>query len=544
MKTEIVKRHILKIIPALLIALCVLFTAACGKNSYDAEKQELYEELYGDLNIPTASAANISLFNTVQANFALAYSRSDSLNPYRCTSSLNAAVSALIFDKLIVLTEDYEVEPVIARSISQEGREITVTVRDGLVFSDGTALTARDVEYSFYVAKRSSSKYATQLTNFKSVIVSDNKLTFTIGKDDPYAYMLLDIPIIKLDSDSGGAMPIGSGKYVYISDEDLGIYLERNDHWYNPSAPSIERISLNAMPTVESIVHSIEIGTISYFITDLRDGYPSRINANYATYDVNNIIYIGVNTNDTRLYNIDIRTAISYALNRDEIATKAFGGRAVAATGPITSAFTQAASLQSGLTVDDPSSAKFLLSNAGYVNTDESGYKYDSLGNYLSFTILVCGDNSQHLACANAVAGQLADVGISTSVNDVSASDFTNAVAAGNYQLYIGEYALLNNMDFSPLFTPGSGMYTGFEFDTLNAARDAWKSGEGTLDAYLDAFEANIPFIPVCHRQGMVCYSRSLNADMKITESDPFYGMSEWAVTAVTVGEDGEAVSD
>ncbi len=537
------KKHLLKIIPALLAAVLVLLTAGCG-SSYDPERQELHEELYGDLNIPTASSANISLFNTIQANFALAYSRTDSLNPYRATSSLNAAVSSLIFDKLIVLDDEYNAEPVVARSISQEGRDITVVIRDGLVFSDGSPLTARDVEYSFYVAKRSESKYAAQLKNFKSVIVNGTKLTFTIGEDDPYAYMLLDIPIIKIESDAGGAMPIGSGKYVYISDEDLGIFLERNDRWYNPDRPSIERISLNAMPTVESIVHSIEIGTISYFITDLRDGYPNRINANYATYDVNNIIYLGVNTNDTRLYNIDIRTAISYALNREEVATKALGGRAVAATGPITSAFTEAASLESGLTVDDPASAGFLLSNAGFVNTDENGYKYDSFGNYLSFSILVSGDNSQHLAAANTIADQLSDIGIGTTVNAVSSSDLATTVAAGSYQLYVGEYAMLNNMDFSPLFTSNSGLYTGFEFDTLNIAHNAWTSGEGSLADYLNAFEANMPFIPVCHRQGMVCFSRSLDAKMNATESDPFFRMGEWTVTAVTVDEDGGTVSD
>ncbi len=536
------KKHLLKIIPALILAVCVLFMASCG-DSYDPERQELHEQLYGDLNIPTASSANISLFNTIKANFALAYSRTDSLNPYRATSSLNTAVSSLIFDKLIVLDENYEVVPVVARSITQDGRNITVTIRDGLVFSDGTPLTARDVEYSFYVAKRSESKYAAQLENFKSVLVDGNKLNFMIGENDPYAYMLLDIPIIKIESDAGGAMPTGSGKYVYISDEDLGIFLERNSRWYNPDQPDIERISLNAMPTVESIIHSIEIGTISYFITDLRDGYPTRINANYATYDVNNIVYLGVNTNDTRLYNIDIRTALSYALNREEVATKAFGGRAVAATGPITSAFTEAASLESGMTVDDKASASFLLSNAGFVNTDENGYKYDSLGNYLSFSILVSGDNSQHMTAATVIADQLSDIGIGTTINAVSASDLATTVAAGSYQLYVGEYALLNNMDFSPLYTPNKGLYTGFEFEVLNSARNSWKAGTGTLAEYLNAFEANLPFIPICHRQGMVCFSRSVNADMHVTESDPFYDMGEWTVTAVTVDEDGGTVS-
>ena len=103
---------------------------------------------------------------------------------------------------------------------------------------------------------------------------------------------------------------------------------------------------------------------------------------------------------------------------------------------------------------------------------------------------------------------------------------------------------MLNNMDFSPLYTPNKGLYTGFEFENLISAHNSWKAGTGPLSDYLSAFEANLPFIPICHRQGMVCFSRSVNADMHVTESDPFYDMGSWSVTAVTVGEDGETVSE
>lgn len=532
---KIRKKRILPVFLALVISISCL--SGCGKSDYDAEKQALHDELYGAMDIPTASAANISLFNTVKANFSLAYSRTDSLNPYRCKSTLNATVASLIFDKLFILTPDYEVEPIVARSFEMGDSTIKVTVRTGLVFSDGSPLTVDDVEYSFYAAKRSDTRYTNQLKNIKGLTKQKNTLTFQLGDNDPLAYMLLDFPIIKKESDVMGQMPIGSGRYVYVTDKDEGMFLEVNEKWYDPDKPSIDRISLNSMPTIESIVHSIEIGTISYFITDLRDGYPSRVNSNYAAYDINNLIYLGVNTNDARLLNIDIRTAISDAIDRESVVTKAFGGRGYAATGPLSIAWKTAANAQSGLTVSDKQSAQFLLNNAGYASTDDSGYRYDGLGNYLSFEILVSEGNDMHVAAARAIASQLSEVGISGIVTPLPSDEFKNAVRKGEYQLYVAEYAMTNNMDFTPLLKSGSGLYTGSEFEELNAARTAFYGGTGKIDDYLAMTEKYLPFIPVCHRQGLVCYSRALDAKMNVSESDPFYGMKEWNVIEVNLDE-------
>lgn len=538
------KRITKRILPALLsCALCLSLTA-CGSGEYDAEKQALHDELYGAIDIPTASAANISLFESKTANFCLAYSRSDSLNPYKAKSTLNTAVSDLIFDKLFILNSKYEVEPIVARTVEQkDSRTVEVTVRTGLVFSDGSKLTVDDVEYSFYSAKRSTTKYKNQLSNFKACSKKGNTLIFQLGKEDPLAYMLLDFPIIKKESDVGGNMPIGSGRYVYITDADEGMFLELNQKWYDPEKPSVERISLTAMPTIESIVHSIEIGTVSYYITDLRDGYPNRVSCQYATYDLNNLVYLGINTNDSRLLNIDIRTAISCAVDRDSVVTKAYNGKALAATGPLTVAWQRGAEMQSGGTKADKASAEFLLNNAGYVNKDEAGLKYDSLGNYLTFTILVNSANDAQVTAAKDIALKLSDVGVKGIVEAVEPEDFTAALKAGEYQLYIAEYAMMNDMDYSALHTPGGKLYTGATFDELDAAQKAYLTGEGKMDDYIAMTEKYLPFIPLCHRQGMVCFSRALAADMDVSESEPFYHMNAWKVLAVEATETEEGTS-
>lgn len=536
---------------ALAIILCaalILGTlAACGSNSYDAEREALHNELYEGLGIPTADAADITLYDTTTANFTLAYSKTDSLNPYKCTSTLNSAVSHLLFDSLYVFDSQYEMEFVIAKDITWDISSLTVsvTLRSGIVFSDGTPLTADDVRYSFYAAKKATSKYAKQLENFKDCTSDGMTVTFNLATYDPMAYMLLDIPIIKRSSDAKGAMPVGSGRYVYVSHKEKGIYLQRNELWFGNDKPKLERISLTAMPTIESIVHSIEIGTISYFYTDLRDGYPTRVSADFSMVDINNLVYLGVNTNDSRLFNQKVRRAITLALDREELATKAFNGRAYAATGPLTTSWPDAAGMQSGSTLCDANGAVTALNEAGFVNQNENGKLYNADSSFLNLSILVCSDNAQHMACADAVKMQLEDFGFTITIYSVPFEDFQTRLASGNYQMYIAEYAMKNNMDFSELFTPGKGLYIGPNPElTVNAWAD-YRSGALQMSDVITAFDEELPFIPLCFRLGMVIYTRSLVANVDVSESDPFFNMQYWESAAVNLddGSDEETSS-
>jgi len=535
-----IKRKILAAAAVLLCAATVFSTAGCrsGEPSY-AEREQLIEELYGAVELETNEQTG---GNATTSNFVMAYYKDDTMNPYLCTSTLNATVTELIYDQLITVNSEFEAEMVIAQKVEYGGaRVINVTLRDGIVFSDGTPLTGADVVYSFEAARREAtgdkpgSRYANTLTNFQSCInTADNKVTFRLNEADPRAYMLLDFPIIKAESDADNKTPIGSGRYVYISDVLTGTYLLRNEKWYNTNISDVRRISLTSMPTVESIVKSVEIGTISYYYTDLRFSdkyYPNRINANYAFVDINNLVYLGVNTTEPTLGQTSVRKAISCALDREDVIAAGFAGRAYASTGPLTTSWPVAAAAQSGSTVALKTEAEGALVEARFVNTDiEKSVKYNDRGEYLDYELIANAENEHHMLAAQQIASQLSKYGISVTVVPVEFSVLRQRIAAGDYDLYLAEYSLLNNMDFSDLFTPNKGLYYGL---TPQQTIDAWNDylgGVSGIENVIQRFEAELPFIPVCYRLGIACYSRSMNTKPDVTESDPFWGMESWEV--------------
>ncbi len=516
-----------------------LTAAGCssGDQTY-AEREQLIEELYGAVEL-TGTEDNVT-GNATTSNFTLPYSKEDSINPFMCSSTLNATMTELVYDQLITVNSEYEAEMVIAHSVEYTGnRAITVTLRDGLVFSDGSDLTAKDVVYSYEAAIAEGSRYADALTNIQSCSGSGNKVYFRLNNPDPRAYMLLDFPIIKSETDLNGATPVGSGRYVYYSDILTGTYLLRNEKWFKTNASNMQRISLVSMPTVESIVHSVEIGTISYYYTDLRYNatyYPSRVNANYSTVDINNLVYIGVNTANPTLVNTAVRKAMSFALDREDIITASFAGRAYAATGPLTTSWPKAAAAQSGSTLSSVTSAVSALEGDGFINEDDTRryHRYNGEGQYLEYNLIVNRDNLHHISVAEQIALQLEDVGIGITIEPVDFATLSRRIAMGEYDLYLAEYALFNNMDFSQLFTPNLGLYYG---NTPQQTIDAWNgylNGQSGMETVIQCFETEMPFIPVCYRLGIVCYSRSLSAAMNVSESDPFWGMEDWDVALAT----------
>ena len=77
-------------------------------------------------------------------------------NPETLDPALNSAVDGgnmliTLFETLLIIDQDNKVQPGQAESytVSPDGLTWTFTMRDGLKWSDGTDLTAKDFEYSF-----------------------------------------------------------------------------------------------------------------------------------------------------------------------------------------------------------------------------------------------------------------------------------------------------------------------------------------------------------------------------------------------------------
>lgn len=135
-----------KILALALAALMVLAMAACnGNNGGNAS-----DPANNGSSTPSGSG------NDAEPTIASEFSVQIGPNPETLDPALNSAVDGgnmlvTLFETLLIIDENLEVQPGQAESytVSEDGLTWTFTMRDGLKWSDGTDLTAKDFEYTF-----------------------------------------------------------------------------------------------------------------------------------------------------------------------------------------------------------------------------------------------------------------------------------------------------------------------------------------------------------------------------------------------------------
>lgn len=135
-----------RLIALTLAALMVLCMAACGGNSNSQSST----------SAPAPSAGGSSTAAPAEPTRANEFTVQIGPNPETLDPALNSAVDGgnmlvTLFETLLIIDENLEVKPGQAESytVSDDGLTWTFTMRDGLKWSDGSALDAKDFEYTF-----------------------------------------------------------------------------------------------------------------------------------------------------------------------------------------------------------------------------------------------------------------------------------------------------------------------------------------------------------------------------------------------------------
>lgn len=131
------------------------------------------------------------------------------------------------------LTIDYDLAT--EMEVSEDGLIWTVKIRDDVKFTDGEALTAEDVAFTYNTVKEVSS--VNDFTMLKeAVAINDTTVEFHMEKADaiwPYTMAIVGIVPEHAYGADYGSNPIGSGRYVLKQwDKGQQIILEANPDYY------------------------------------------------------------------------------------------------------------------------------------------------------------------------------------------------------------------------------------------------------------------------------------------------------------------------
>ena len=507
---------------------------------------------------------NLTLQTDAKDYITLLYSAADSFNPYTLKTDINRQIVKLLYEPLIKLNNNFEVVNSLASSVEMQGKECRVTLKNAR-FSDGTTLSSDDVIYSYNLARNSETSYGKKLYEVESVRrEGELVLVFNINKNDPYFPAVLDFPIIKkdsdtlTDSDSVSLPPVGCGKYR-LNDEYNGMVA--NDYYFE-KPKSISNIKLVNAPDSESVAHYTEIGAADIYFTEISDGNITRMSGNRQEINLNNLVYLGFNQNYAPLGEQRLRQAISSALDRVKFCESAYYNNALPATGFFHPAWRETSSVQniqieakSEITIEN-------LEEIGYNKLNGEGLRAGSNGVPLKFTLLVNSENRIRVLAANTVAKQLKTVGIGITVVEKNYADYLSCLQSGNFQLYLGEIRLTENMDFSQLVLEGGAVAFGLpKVDSVDEGAEVAKeeeteqeneeeetdpkekdtssqsvlnefyNGNATVRDVAAVLQTEMPIVPICYRTGVLFYNENIENVINSSFSDIYFSIYSYSVT-------------
>ena len=280
--------------------------------------------------------------------------RASTINPILNTDKSVSYVLDLVYDSLFELDENYNIQPKLVESysISSNNKKIDITLKDNIKWHDGESLTAKDVKYTYeLINENKDSAYNSLVSNISGITVHGSK-KLTINFKDSYAFSLetLIFPIVSKDKLDGLKTDelklaknnlVGSGAYKIKKYEDRDyMILELNNDYYDLNKDNNKKeVYVKMVPDTESQtemvlsldsdISKVTLGSISKF-TD---------NDNFVInkYQGRNYDYVLFNYDNKYLNNLDIRKAISFAVDRKSIIKDAYSDRAKLSNFPLNS---------------------------------------------------------------------------------------------------------------------------------------------------------------------------------------------------------------
>lgn len=265
------------------------------------------------------------------------------LDPYVTSAFASHNVLVQIYDTLFTKTDDGEIVPALAESWEQvDGAHIQVTLREDVVFSDGTPLTVDDVVFSFQTMITPGSVQAAYLNGLTGISAVDDRTVefeFT-GPNGAFMNVIAarhgGIIVNKAWYESTSPedrqrTALGTGPFALDSwDDNVSVNLVRNERYWQEGLPYLDAIEFRILPDENARQSAIRQGgevqagwLRDAGLADQLEGEGFSRGQNAATRGL--AIYI--NATGGPLADLRVRQAISLATDRQELIDLGAGGQ-------------------------------------------------------------------------------------------------------------------------------------------------------------------------------------------------------------------------
>ena len=326
---------------------------------------------------------------------------------------------------LVKVEENYSLKYQVAKSIEKiSNKEYIITLNEDY------KLDVDDIVFSIdnIISSGESNMYYNRLNIIDKLDeIGKYKFKATLKEDNPYFIYYLDFPL--LDNENKV-----TGEYTYSSNEE-GVTFTK----YNSNQDStIESIKIDNYNTIDEVVDDFVNGNIDLFFATSNNDMQliGKKDYNVKKYKDGETLFLFGNKNSNVFSRKEVRTALMYSLNRDEIVKNSDNNFIEVIDLPF---------LYSTIKYKyDVVGAQNLMNSNGW---NENGYgiyeKYES-GNYIGATLklIVNEQDTNKVNIANNIKNMAQNVGINIEIETLSQEVISQRVEAGDYDIVLASVYL------------------------------------------------------------------------------------------------------
>ena len=464
----------------------------------------------------------------------------DTLNPLLTKNTFVSDFLSFVYEGLVRLDEKQRPVPVLSDtwSVSSDGLIWNFHIRDGVLWNDGSALTAEDVEFTVesLLNARMDSVYKRLLQNVTTfAAVDSSNFKLVLRKPNSFTAEMMTFPILpgylaeKVYA-PGNFKPVGTGPYKFVSyTENRSVILERNEDWWYPDTLDdnkddnkkefmyIDQINIKLYNSPEDAINAFQTCDIDAACVNVDDfnKYDGRTDLVIKKYLSRDFEFLAFNLYNPVFADVSVRKAVAAAIDKEKILSDVLYGHGAVADLPINpdSWLLEEQSAEKETAGKQP---RDILLEGGWKENEAGFYKtFAGVKKKLEIELQVNKENNRRIMIAEKICEQLNKSGIKSTVVVTPWKELFNLIDTKKFGVaYTGcritqvpDISFLYSNTYLPLFYP--------------VQEDAGRNISGYDNAEVNSY------IDMIFKENDQDKKKKLFSDMKkiIDEDSPYIGL-------------------
>lgn len=466
----------------------------------------------------------------IATNMRIGIINFDTVNPILSNNANVQNIGRIIFDPLINLTQDFKLEPCLAKEWTNlDEKNYLIKLRENVKWQDGKVFNSDDVIFTVKILKDMQSIYSYNVEKIDSIQKIDEYTIKIITKEKiPYFEYNLIFPIMSskyfneknFTFSKKNSNPVGTGMYYIADNNKENITLKKNTNWWGNKELKLDTIKLNLYKNTNEALADFKTKEVDLLTTSLLniDEYTEGIQYKKTKFIGRNYDYIAFNCKNNTLQHKEVRQSISKAINKEKIIEQVYQNQYQKSSFPLDFG----CFLYSGITEE---------SNYSKEKAQEVLKKW-SKNKTINLKLLVNQDDKKRKEVSKIIKQQIEEIGINVIIVEKKEKQYQKDIQNGNYEMvltgttygYSPSLNLYFNKQNIANYTNNSMIQKVEEMEKSQTEEEQRKK---LLDI-IKIYQEETPYISLYYDTINLIYSDNLKGEITPNSYNIFYHIENW----------------